>query len=293
LKKLLIIYAHPDDESFGSGGLIAKYADQGAQVDYVCATDGDMGTPDESVANATSPLADIRLQELDCAKQVLGIHQVIRLGYNDSGMMGSESNHADNALWHQWQTQPERVTQRLVTIIRDIKPQVIVTFNRYGGYGHPDHIAIQQATTEAFKYAGDTDYTDASLAPYAPAKLYYASIPAYQFYWLYLWTLRLRGKDPRRMGVNRDLDYQAVLDHLEPIHTMIDVGDYLDKWDEASDCHVSQGQGRGSGTRGMLANLPAWLRRRIAGGYGLTRIHPQPTQDAVDEFDLFDGVDIE
>lgn len=293
MKKLLIIYAHPDDESFGSGGLIAKYADEGVQVDYVCATDGDMGTPDASVADKDTPLQDIRLQELDCAQEVLGIHQVIRLGYNDSGMMGSDSNHYDNALWHQWQTNPDAVTQRLVTILRDIKPQVIVTFNQYGGYGHPDHIAIQQATTQAFNLAGDENYNAVTLTPHAPQKLYYASIPAQKYYWMYLLMLRLQGKDPRRMGVNRDLDYQAVMDNLEPIHTLVDVGDYLDKWDEASDCHVSQGQGRGSGTRGMLANLPTWLRRRIAGQYGLTRIHPKPSHNKADEVGLFAGVILE
>lgn len=290
MKKLLIAYAHPDDESFGSGGLIAKYADAGVQVDYICATDGDMGTPDKSVAHETSPLADIRLKELDCAKDILGIHQVIRLGYQDSGMMGSESNHADNALWHQWQTNPDKVIQRLVTILRDVQPQVVVTFNRYGGYGHPDHIAIQQAITEAFHLAGDESYTSAPLAPYTPQKLYYASIPAQNLYRYYLWMLRLQGKDPRRMGVNRDLDLQAVLDNLEPIHTLVDVGDYMDVWDKASDCHVSQGQGRGSGTRGMLAKLPAWMRRRVAGRYGLSRVHPKPNHDHVDEFDLFDDV---
>lgn len=293
LKKLLIVYAHPDDESFGSGGLIAKYANEGVQVDYVCATDGDMGTPDKSVANETSPLSEIRLKELDCAKQALGIHQVIRLGYQDSGMMGSESNDYDNALWHQWQTNPENVLQRTVKILRDIQPQVIVTFNRYGGYGHPDHIAIQQATTQAFQLASDESYTSAPLASYTPQKLYYASIPAQKFYGLYLWTLRLRGKDVRRMGVNRDLDYQAVLDNLEPIHTLIDVGDYMTQWDQASDCHVSQGQGRGSGTRGMLANLPDWIRRQIAGRYGLTRIYPEPKHNNIDEFDLFDGIRVE
>lgn len=284
MKKLLIIYAHPDDESFGSGGLIAKYARDGVKVDYVCATDGDAGTPSDAVKGQAESLADIRIKELDCAKSTLGLNQVIRLGYNDSGMMGSETNNNPDSLWYQWQNNREAVTQRLVDILRDIQPQVIVTFNRYGGYGHPDHIAIQQATTEAFMLA-DND-------KYKPQKLYYASIPADKFFRFYLWTLRLRGHDIRRMGVNRDLDYQAVLDNLEPIHTMIDLSAVMDIWDNAADCHVSQGQGRGSGTRGMMASLPRWLRHRLASHYGLTRVYPEPNTNAVDETDLFDNVEV-
>ena len=102
--------------------------------------------------------------------------------------------------------------------------------------------------------------------------------------------MTLRGHDVRRMGVNKDLDYQAVVDNLEPIHTVINVGDYFDIWDRAADCHISQGQGRGSGTRGYIASLPPWLRRLVSGKYGLTRVHPAPMADRVDEFDIFQGV---
>ncbi len=289
-KKMMIVYAHPDDESFGSGGLIAKYVAQGVQVDYVCATDGDMGTPDEAIANEQSTLAEIRLRELECSKQILGINEIIRLQYQDSGMLGDESNKAENCLWYQWQNHADNVTQRLVEIFRQVQPQVIVTFNRFGGYGHPDHIAIQQATAQAFTLASDDSYAGSSLLPYKPQKLYYASIPAEKFYGFYLMLLRLQGKDVRRMGLNRDLDLQAVQDNLEPTHTLIDVRDYMDLWDQASDCHISQGQGRNTGTRGMLAVLPAWLRRRIAGYDRLTRVFPEPIGSEIDEYDLFKGV---
>jgi LmbE family N-acetylglucosaminyl deacetylase len=288
-KKLMIVYAHPDDESFGSGGLIAKYVAQGAHVDYVCATDGDMGTPDEAIANETSPLAEIRLKELACSQQVLGIRDVIRLEYLDSGMLGDDSNNAENCLWYQWQNNADAVVDKLVKIFRDVQPQVVVTFNRYGGYGHPDHIAIQAATTQAFNRI----HAEASGTAYTPQKLYYASIPAEKFYSIYLMLLRLQGKDVRHMGLNRDIDLQAVKDHLEPIHTVVDVRDYMDVWDEASDCHISQGQGRNTGTRGMLATLPAWIRQRMAGYDRFTRVYPKPSHDHIDEYDLFSGVVID
>lgn len=288
-QRLLIAYAHPDDESFGSGGLIAKCVGEGILVDYICATNGDMGTIPDSLAGQYDKVSDIRLRELDCAADVLGLNQVIRFDYKDSGMMGSESSNDPDCLWYQWQNHPETVIRRVVDVIRETKPQVIITFNRYGGYGHPDHIAIQRATTEAFKLAGDATYTDSSFAPYAPQKLYYASIPGRSLKF-YLWMLRLQGKDVRRLGVNKDLDFQAVIDHLEPVHTVIDLNGYMDAWDKASQCHVSQGQGRGSGTRGLMAILPVSIRHKMSSKYGLTRIYPEPSADRVDEYDLFANV---
>lgn len=288
-KRLLVAYAHPDDESFGSGGLIAKYVAEGAQVGYICATNGDMGTIPLAMREQYSDVSEVRLAELDCAAQVLGLDPVYRFGYKDSGMMNSASNQDPDSLWYGWQNHPETLINRVVDVIRDFKPQVIVTFNRYGGYGHPDHIAIQQATTEAFSLAGDASYLVEGTQPYAPQKLYYASIPG-RMLRLYLRWMTLRGHDIRHMGVNKDLDYQAVIDHLEPIHTMIDVGAHFDTWDRAADCHVSQGRGRGSGTRGYLASLPKPIRRLVSGKYGLTRIHPQPSHDRIDEYDVFAGV---
>ena len=88
-KRLLIAYAHPDDESFGSGGLIAKYVAEGAQVGYICATNGDMGTIPLAMREQYSEVSEVRLAELDCAAQVLGLDPVYRFGYKDSGMMNS------------------------------------------------------------------------------------------------------------------------------------------------------------------------------------------------------------
>ena len=82
------------------------------------------------------------------------------LHYRDSGMMGSETSEDERCLWATWNREPESVTKRVVEVIREIRPQVVITFNKYGGYGHPDHIAIQRATTEAFKLAGDVKLPD-------------------------------------------------------------------------------------------------------------------------------------
>jgi LmbE family N-acetylglucosaminyl deacetylase len=281
--RLLITYAHPDDESFGSGGLIARYVREGVDVFYLCATNGDLGTIPAEMNGHYASVADLRLAELAAASEILGLKEVITLGYRDSGMMGSEGNHHPDSLWHQYETQPEVVIRRVVEVIRRVQPQVIVTFNQYGGYGHPDHIAIQRATLKAFHLAGDATYITAQPA-YQPQKLYYGSLPATALRFMAL-LLRLRGHDLRRMGTNKDLDFQAVLDHLEPTHARVNVSDYLEVWDAASACHKSQGGGTGFG-RGF----PRWLRRRLLGYQQFTRVFPTPQRSRIDEYDLFEGV---
>lgn len=282
-RRLLISYAHPDDESFGSGGIIAKYVNEGAEVYLICATNGDVGTIPDEMEGQYAQVRDLRLAELDCANAVLGFKEVFLLNYKDSGMMGSATSEDPDCLWASWQDDPQAVTRRVVEIIREIKPHVIVTFNKYGGYGHPDHIAIQRATTDAFQLAGDTDYhTDGQVA-YQPQRLYYSSFPTLFLRVALLWW-RLRGRDVRRMGVNEDIDFQAIIDHVEPTHARVNVADYLETWDEASACHKSQGGG------GTFNRFPMWLRRVLSGTQGFTRVFPVPAHNRVDERDLFQNV---
>ncbi len=285
-KRLLLSLAHPDDESFGYGGLIAKYVAQGIQVDYLCATNGDAGTIDPEHLNGYDSIKDRRLAELDCATRILGFANVYKLGYRDSGMMGNEDNENPASLWYTEQKNPDSLTRRVVEVIRQSKPQVIVTFNKYGGYGHPDHIAIQQATTRAFGLAGDPDYITGDLEPYAPQKLYYSSIPTL-FVRIGIWQARLARKDPRKLGRNNDIDLVAILDHVEPAHTRVDVTAFMAAWDAASACHVSQGGGQNR--RGLFG----LLRRVMPIRQKFTRIHPAPAHDRIDEEDLFAGAKID
>jgi LmbE family N-acetylglucosaminyl deacetylase len=281
-KRMLLSFAHPDDESFGMGGAIAKYVAEGVDVSLICATDGDVGTIPDEMKDQFATIRELRLAELGCAALKLGFKDVFTYGYCDSGMMNSESNEDPNCLWYAWQNQPDALVQRVVETIRTVKPQVVVTFNRYGGYGHPDHIAIQQATEKAFELAGQADYDGSDLEPYQPQKLYYTAMPGLALRAMVFW-LRLRGKDPRKMGVNNDLDFQAVVDNIEPVHTKVNIQDYLDAWDEANACHHSQGGG-------IISGMPMWLRRLMTRTQGFTRVIPAPMSDRVDERDLFAGV---
>jgi LmbE family N-acetylglucosaminyl deacetylase len=263
--------AHPDDESFGAGGLIARYVAEGAEVYLICATNGDVGTVAPEMLNGYNSVAELRLAELDCASAKLGFRQVFKLGYKDSGMVNSATSNDPACLW---QAPREQVAHRVVEVIRDIQPQVVITFNRYGGYGHPDHIAIQRATVDAFHQAGDANY-ETGQTPYKPQKLYYTAFPKHLFR-LYVTLARLRRQDPRRIGKNRDIDLLAIYENIEPIHTRIDVRNYLEAWDAASDCHRSQ-------LGGGNPRLPMMLRKQIASKQSLTRVYPSPQHNSVDE----------
>jgi len=278
-RRLLISLAHPDDESFGMGGLIARHVAEGVDVYYICATNGDVGTVSPEMLNGYSSVAELRLAELDCASEILGFKQVFKLGYKDSGMMNSPTCNDESCLW---QAPRDEVARRVVEVIREIKPQVIITFNKYGGYGHPDHIAIQRATVDAFNLAGESTYVTDGLSPYQPQKLYYGSIAKIMMQYRIL-RVRMNGEDPRRVGRNKDIDLQAILDNAEPVHTRIDVQNYLEIWDRASACHASQ-------LGGGFGKIPMWLRKLAFSKQGFTRVYPAPQRNGVDETDLFAGV---
>ncbi|MBN1964353.1 MAG: PIG-L family deacetylase [Anaerolineae bacterium] len=283
-RRLLISYAHPDDETFGLGGAILRYAEAGVQVDLICATNGELGTVDPAYLAGYDSIADLRLAELHCAAEQLKLHEVVTFGYRDSGMMGTADNHHPDALWH---AEQDDVTRRVTEIIRRVRPQVVVTFDPYGGYGHPDHIAIHRATVQAFDAAGDParypEQIADGLEPYQPQKLYYPIFPRGMIR-LGVWITRLRGQDPRRMGRNHDMDFQAVLDATLPAHTRLDLRPYYDAWQEAIPCHASQA------SPGQLFPLPDWIARQLFGWQSFYRARPEVNNGALRETDLFAGV---
>ena len=146
---LLAVLAHPDDETFGTGGTLALYARRGVKVFLICATRGEVGEVDEEYMKGFKSIADRRVDELRCAAGLLGLTEVIFLDYRDSGMEGSPDNRHPEALT----AQPvEAVAKTVAELIQKIRPQVLITFDPIGGYRHPDHIAIHKATVRAFDY---------------------------------------------------------------------------------------------------------------------------------------------
>jgi LmbE family N-acetylglucosaminyl deacetylase len=271
-KRILVSYAHPDDESFGLGSLIAKYTAEGTEVTLICATNGDVGSAPQELLDKYGSVAAIRLDELDCAAQVLGLTEVVKLGYRDSGMMGSADNNHPDSLW---QAPLERIAEQIVEVIRRTEPQVLITFDPYGGYGHPDHIKIHQATHKAL----DMLQGDAA----RPTKVYYAAFPRLLLR-IGVAVMKIMGRDPRRLGRNQDLDAQAILDNTLPAHTRINVSRYLEVAERASACHASQANPRQ--TLAILGPVFRYLSRNMT----LTRVEPPPARGEPIETDLFAGL---
>lgn len=277
-RRLLISYAHPDDESFGLGAAVPKWIDEGIEVSLICATDGDAGTVPEHLQGKYPTIAALRQSELDCARKFLKFKDVFQLNYKDSGMPDSETSRHPQSLWFSWANDADRVIEDVAAVMRQVRPQVIVTFNRYGGYGHPDHIAIQRATTQAFCRLREASDAGA----YRPQKLYYPAYPKVTVR-MRIMNARLRGQNPRRMGTNGDIDVYKILENMEPVHARIPIARYHDIWERASSCHASQGGGRISRTGRIM-------RRLLYGKQGFTRVYPTPSHNRVDEDDLFAGV---
>lgn len=269
---MLVSLAHPDDEAFGNGPALARYAAEGVEITLICATNGDVGTVDEKLLEGYGSIMERRRAELDCSAQALGLKEVILFGYRDSGMMGSADNHHPESLW---QAPLDAVKERVIEVIRRTRPQIILTFDPYGAYGHPDHIKIHQATLAAFHAL--------QAEPDRPQKIYYGTVPRNMIR-LWLWQMKLRGQDPRKFGRNKDLDLQAVYDALLPVTTRIDVRPYIDAGLKAMACHASQIEPESGNP------VIRFVMRRVLSSTSLVRAFPERKPGEAIERDLFSGV---
>jgi LmbE family N-acetylglucosaminyl deacetylase len=158
--KLLCVLAHPDDESLGTGGILARYAAEGVQTSLITATRGERGwRGDEADHPGLTALGRLRKSELGAAARVLDLSEVVFLGYCDGDLDQADSSEA---------------IARIASEVRRIRPDVVVTFDPYGSYGHPDHIAISQFTTAALIAAASAHFDEPNgRPPHQVAKLYY------------------------------------------------------------------------------------------------------------------------
>lgn len=261
---LLAVLAHPDDESFGMGGTLALYASRGVDVYLVCATRGEVGEAAPEMLKGFDSIAELRESELRCAAGILGLKGVYFLGYRDSGMPGSVDNKHPKAL----AAQPlDEVAENVACYIRELRPQVVLTFDPIGGYHHPDHIAIQRATVRAFEQAANPEFAPESLPVYGPQRLYFHMIP-HGFLKFVVKFLPLIGKDPHKFGSNGDIDLAAIAAVDFPTHARINIHSVLEKKEQAGACHASQGGGRMSG------DLVASVMRLFSGTETFMRAYP-------------------
>ncbi len=169
--RLMVVAAHPDDESLGMGGTLAKYAAEGVETYLVTATRGEHGWfGDEKDNPGPEALGRLRQAELLAAAATLGVREVQLLDYVDGYLD---------------QADPAEAVAKIVRRLRHVRPHVVLTFDPNGAYGHPDHIAISQFTTAAVVAAADSNYaltnSHAPLAPHRVSKLYYMAWPKDKF----------------------------------------------------------------------------------------------------------------
>ncbi|MFD7707925.1 N-acetyl-1-D-myo-inositol-2-amino-2-deoxy-alpha-D-glucopyranoside deacetylase [Streptomyces sp. NPDC059786] len=179
-RRLLLVHAHPDDESINNGATMARYAAEGAQVTLVTCTLGEGGEViPPGLAHLTGDaLGSHRLAELDAAMRELGVTDHRRLGgdtrYRDSGMMGGPDNDDPRCFWR---ADVDEAAAHLVAVVREIRPQVLVTYDPDGGYGHPDHIQTHRVAMRAADLAADPAFRPDLGEPWRIAKVYWNRVP--------------------------------------------------------------------------------------------------------------------
>lgn len=207
-KRILLLLAHPDDETFGPGGTIAKYARSGADVYLATATKGQAGMMGDPPVTDREHLGEVRAAELLCAAEVLGIRKVAFFGFMDGQLLS---------------TPRSLLVEKAVEQIRWIRPQVLIGFGPEGVSRHPDHMVMSEVTVEAFDAAADplrfSDQLVDGVVPWAPSKLYQFEI-AREI--LEVWNVPLAGV-PR-----------------EKLTTFIDTSAFVEKKVEAFSCHRTQ-----------------------------------------------------
>ena len=254
----MAVFAHPDDESFGPGGTLARYAAEGADVYLVTATRGEQG----KLHGKNPPLTKttvgvIRTEELDCACQALGIKHERILGYGDG-----ELPRADHT----------ELIGLIVRLIRQWRPHVLLTFPPDGLTGHPDHVAISLATQLAFERAGCADFYSEQLCngikPWDPLKLYYYVVP---------------------LSITDRLELDVIGTPDDRITTTIDTSAYSNPRGKAIRCHYSQlipreyHDHRHSETKEQAKQLLRGQNYFLLGNI-------QTKRDIDRERDLFDGI---
>jgi LmbE family N-acetylglucosaminyl deacetylase len=261
---LMTTHAHPDDETIGTGGVMAKAVHAGHRVVLVTGTRGEMGeivVPEMDTPENHRRLGELRAAELEAAMGDLGVTEWENLGYRDSDMMGRAGNLDARSFW---QADLDDAARRLTWLVRIHRPHVMTTYNDFGGYGHPDHIRTHEVAVLAFARAGDAAWYPEQLAPehwgtgpaadagglaaWAPLKLYEQAIPASVRQAMADRMAESGEPSPWAPPENATLEELAAIEERmarmlvpdESITTLVDVSDVLDaKW-AAIQRHVTQ-----------------------------------------------------
>ena len=250
-KHLLLVHAHPDDESIGQGATMARYVAEGIGVTLVTCTGGEMGeilVPEleHMAADKDDTLADQSQIELDNAMKALGVTDYRYLGgfkrYRDSGMQWHADGHAvpsdvvhENAFWNADLTE---AANYLVEVIREVRPQVLVTYDEFGGYGHPDHIQAHRVATYAASLAAVPSYRRELGEAHDIAKIYWGAMSASKVR-EGLRDLREAGDTTTFEGMDPD-SLPAFMVEDDALSAKVEADDYADVKMEALKAHRTQ-----------------------------------------------------
>ena len=251
-QRLLLVHAHPDDESIGQGATMAKYAAEGRGVTLVTCTGGEMGeilVPGLAhlAADQEDRLGEHRRGELDAAMKALGVSDHRYLGgfgtYRDSGMKWHEDGHAvpaddihQNAFWHADLTE---AADHLVEVIREVRPQVLVTYDQFGGYGHPDHIQAHRVATYAAALAAVPSYRQDLGDPWDIAKIYWGAMSESRMR-AALRALRDAGDTTAFEGMDPEGPLPPFVTADEFLSAVVDAQDYVEQKLDAMRAHATQ-----------------------------------------------------
>lgn len=242
-RRLLLVHAHPDDETIATGATMARYSADGANVTLVTCTLGEEGEivlPELAAlaADQEDGLGQHRIGELARACAELGVADQRFLGgagrWRDSGMMGAAANASPRCFWR---ADLAEATAALVSIIREVRPQVVITYNENGAYGHPDHIRAHDVTVAALPAAAEAGAFPEAGAPWSVAKLYYTAMPR---------SVLQAGIDAVRASGGDLFDGVTSADDVpfaepdETVTTRIDASGYLEQKLAALRAHASQ-----------------------------------------------------
>ncbi|MGW6457305.1 N-acetyl-1-D-myo-inositol-2-amino-2-deoxy-alpha-D-glucopyranoside deacetylase [Streptomyces sp. NPDC055078] len=245
VRRLLLVHAHPDDESINNGATMALYADAGAKVTLVTCTLGEEGEvipPDLAhlAPDRDDRLGPHRVGELAAAMKELGVTDHRFLGgpgrFRDSGMMGAEQNRREGAFWD---TPVDDAAPYLVEIIRSVRPQVLVTYDPRGGYGHPDHIQAHRVAMRAAELASERAFRRDLGDPHTVAKIYWNRVPRSVAEEGFARLRAESGTDSVGVGVGAVDDVPGVVDDAE-ITTEIDGSAYAERKAAAMAAHATQ-----------------------------------------------------
>jgi N-acetyl-1-D-myo-inositol-2-amino-2-deoxy-alpha-D-glucopyranoside deacetylase len=292
-RRVLFVHAHPDDETINNGVTMAKYAAMGAHVTLVTCTLGEEGevlVPELAhlAAGQDDRLGEHRVGELAAAMEALGVRDFRFLGgpghYRDSGMMGEPSNDRPECFW---QADVDEAARHLVEVVRELRPQVVVTYDDNGGYGHPDHIQAHRVTMRAVELAASRSGEDDE--PWTVAKVYWVVLP--KSWWREsLRALRASGDVTTFEGLDPEGELPMGVED-DVVTTVVDAAEHVEAKLAGMRAHATQitVDGPFFALSNNLGNA-VWGRE----AYALVRgeLGPEQERDADGrETDLFSGLD--